>query len=58
MRAFWRRRSSVSLDWLRNHDRTAHREGWTEAPRVNWKRVDFSGTPRKPLLKVVGGRFL
>ena len=58
MRAFWRRRSSVSLDWLRNQDRIESRQGWMGAPRINWRKVDFSGTPRKPLLKVVGGRFL
>ncbi len=36
----------VSLDWLRQNDRTTDRDGWQEAPRVDWDRIDYQGRPR------------
>ncbi len=36
----------VSLDWLRHNDRQTDRDGWQEAPRIDWDRTTYTG-PRK-----------
>ncbi len=37
----------VSLDWLRQNDRQTDRDGWQEAPRIDWTRYSYSGPRRR-----------
>jgi hypothetical protein len=45
-RWFPSRSSYVSPEWLDALANRGSTEGWTEAPRIDWRRFDYQG-PRK-----------
>jgi hypothetical protein len=42
-RLFPSRSSYVSPEWLDALANRGSTEGWTEAPRIDWRRFDFQG---------------